>query len=89
MNGGSISGNTAHNGSDIGTGGGISMASSNATLVLSGGAVYGSGAGADANTAGSGASLYVASGTARYGSGESIALEEGGGKGTSETLVGR
>ncbi|GAB6391656.1 MAG: InlB B-repeat-containing protein [Treponematales bacterium] len=88
INGGEIRGNTSAT-----RGGGISIAAvygNGADLVLSGGTVYGSNSGDASNTAGTfGASLYVASGTAKYGGGADIPFDEDGGRAASATLTGR
>ena len=74
MNGGEISGNTASLG--YGNGGGVYV---DGTFTMSGGTVYGSNeTGCDANniplanTANTGAALYVGNGTATYGDGSNI-----------------
>jgi len=80
VTGGEIKGN-----SSASRGGGISVCD-DATLVLSGGTI-------SHNTAAAGLGrslyLYAASGTAQYGNGANIPLDEDGGRGTSKTLTGR
>jgi hypothetical protein len=82
MSGGTISGNSAASGSGIG--GGVFT---NGTFTMSGGAIYGKGAGTGlANTASLfGASLCCSNAIAKYGNGSNIIAS---GLYTDETLVG-
>jgi hypothetical protein len=88
MQGGTITGNYNTDSRETGVHGGGVEVHNDGTFTMAGGTIYGSGAGADANTATDGASLYVNSGggsssTAKWGA--SVTTAEIGGTSSSVT----